>query len=160
MMTWSYYSSSKFQFNKTIKTNEVCVIQSADETKAARGPALAQSLHLWAPHAKVTPGSPFCPNIQRAPPQGRFTLWGKTRLNNCLGPLEDILSQGHLEVWESIFLQRTAIDVFFKRLIDQMFPKHTSPLLWWKHSGFRRWENCMGNLNLSKILVQSNLEFT
>lgn len=89
-----------------------------DEPKAARGLALAWEPASWAPHAQVTPGSPFSPSIQRASPQRRFPPWEKARLDNWLGSLEDILSQGHFDMWESIFLETTATDAFFKSQTD------------------------------------------
>lgn len=128
-----------------------------DEMKAARGPALASEPASVSSSRQDHPRLSLLSKHPKSTSQGRLTPWGKTRLNNYLGLLEDILSQGHLQVWESIFLQTTAVDVICKRLIDQIVPKTYFPLALIYSLRFQKMRKLYGKLlNLSRILVQSN----
>ena len=91
-------------------------------------------------------------------PKGDWFLDWITDLN----PSGDSPSQGNLEIWGSIFLQMTAVEVCSHSQTDWFHgPQSTfSPcpvFLWSEHSAFRKWANYTWNLGFLGGTVVKNL---
>ena len=147
-MTWSYYSQKQISVYKTIKINKADVIQPAwwdwGQPEAR--------LYPWEPAFLCfsSPGRPtLCQLLSRHP---------KSDLN----PSGDSLSQGNLEVWESIFPQMTAVEVYSHSQTDWFHgPQSTffpcPVFLCSEYSAFRKWANYTWNLGFLGGTAVKNL---